>query len=93
MNKEDPPEIGKILARRIQDLCAQRSISINRLADMSGLPQQSLNSIIHGTSRNPKIMTLYWIARAFNMTLDEFLNYRELREFFPDDEPEESKNG
>ena len=57
MNKEDPPEIGKILARRIQDLCAQRSISINRLADMSGLPQQSLNSIIHGTSRNPKIIS------------------------------------
>jgi len=60
---------------------------------MSGLPQQSIDSIIHGISRNPKIMTIYWIARAFNMTLNEFLDYPELHEFFPDDESEENKNG
>lgn len=93
MKGEGTLRIDQILAHRVLALCAQRDISVNQLARMSGLPQQSIDSIIHGISRNPKVMTLYWIARAFNMTLDEFLNYPEMREFFPDDEEESDELG
>ena len=40
---------------RILQLCAERGISINRLASLSALPPSSLKNILYGKSQNPKI--------------------------------------
>jgi len=49
---------SEVYAKRIQSLCAQHGITINRLAVMSGLKQSTIDNIIHGRSRNPKARTL-----------------------------------
>lgn len=58
---------------RILQLCAERNITINKLANISGLPPSSLKGIIYGRSRNPKILTIKIICDGLRITLTEFL--------------------
>lgn len=76
---------SEVYAKRIQSLCAQHGITINRLTVMSGLKQSTIDNIIHGRSKNPKARTLHKIANTFNMTLSEFLDYPELNDYVPED--------
>ena len=75
-----------LYALRIKQLCKKQGITINKLATLSGLKQSTVDNIIRGTSKNPKIRTLHRIAVTFNMTLSEFLNFPELNEYSIDDE-------
>ena len=76
----------ELFALRIQRLCKAQGITINRLATLSGLKQSTIDNIIRGTSRNPKVHTLHQIAATFNMTLSEFLDFPELNDYPIDDE-------
>lgn len=71
---------------RIQKLCKRHNITINRLATMSGLKQSTVDNILRGSSKNPKIKTLHKIATTFNMTLSEFLDFPELNDYQPEDD-------
>ena len=76
----------ELFAIRIRQLCKERNITINRLATLSGLKQSTIDNIIRGASRNPKIHTLHQIAVTFNLTLSEFLDFPELNDYPIDDE-------
>ncbi len=78
-----------IILKRIQALCKERNITINRLAEMSGMKQSTIHNLVCGASQNPTIRTLHKIAIAFNMTLAEFLDYPELNSYSFEDEKEE----
>lgn len=80
---------AEIIANRIKEQCKLWKISINKLASMSGLRQSTLDSILHGDSRNPTVKTLHRIATALNMTLAEFLDFDELNQYSFDDESAE----
>lgn len=81
---------SKIYIRRIRTLCKERGIAINKLATMSDVKQSTLDNIIRGLTKNPRVKTLHKIALAFNMTLSEFLNFDELNEYSFDDDSEDS---
>lgn len=82
-------EYSKLYVTRIQDLCKHRGISINKLATMSDVKQSTLDNIVRGLTKNPRVKTLHKIAIAFNMTLSEFLDFDELNYYsFEDDEEE-----
>ena len=74
-------EYSEIYIGRIRELCRQRGISINKLSDMSGVKQSTLDNIVRGLTKNPRVKTLHRIALAFNMTLCEFLDFEELNEY------------
>ena len=76
----------ELFALRIRQLCAERGITINRLATLSGLKQSTVDNIIRGTSKNPKVHTLHQIAVTFDMTLSQFLDFPELNNYPIDDE-------
>ena len=80
---------SNIILNRIRFLCEQRGITINKLADMSGVRQSTINNLVCGASTNPTIRTLHKIAIAFSMTLAEFLDYPELNNYSFDDEIED----
>ncbi len=85
-------EYYKIIADRIMGLCKKRDISINKLATMSNMNQSTIDNIIHGVSKNPRIQTLHKIALSFNMTIAEFLDFPELDSFsFEDDSADEEE--
>ena len=76
---------AELYAKRIRSLCKKRGISINQLAKMSNVRQSSIDNIVNGRTGNPGVVNLHKIATAFNMTLAEFLDFKELNEFSFDD--------
>ncbi|MBQ8209332.1 MAG: helix-turn-helix transcriptional regulator [Clostridia bacterium] len=80
-------EYSDIYIKRIRSLCKQRGIAINKLATMSDVKQSTLDNIVRGLTKNPRVKTLHKIAIAFNMTLSEFLDFDELNDYsFEEDE-------
>lgn len=80
-------EYSKLYINRIRALCKKRGIAINKLAIMSDVKQSTLDNIVRGLTKNPRVKTLHKIALAFNMTLAEFLDFEELNSYsFEDDE-------
>ena len=80
---------SEIYAMRIRNLCRERNITINKLATLSGLRQSTIDNILRGPSKNPKVRTLHKIATVFGMTLSEFLDFQELNDYSIDDEEDE----
>ncbi len=62
------------IKNRILQLCEERGLTINRLADVSGLPPSSVKNILYGKSQNPKILTIKMICDGLDITLIEFFN-------------------
>ena len=81
-------EYSQIYAFRICTLCKEHEITVNKLATLAGLKQSTVDNIIRGTSRNPKVRTLHRIAAVFGMTLSQFLDFPELNDYSIDDEDE-----
>lgn len=80
-------EYSELYVKRIRALCKSRGISINKLASMSGVKQSTLDNIMRGLTKNPRVETLHMVALAFNMTLAEFLDFDELNDYsFADEE-------
>ena len=82
-------DYSELYVKRIRELCRQRGIAINKLATMSDVRQSTLDNIVRGISKNPRVKTLHKIAIAFNMTLSEFLDFKELNDFSFDDETDD----
>lgn len=62
------------IAKRIVELCNENYITYNKLATLAGVTQSTINSIIKGESKNPKLGTLKKISEGLNITLSELLN-------------------
>lgn len=62
------------IKNRILELCGERDISINKLANICGLPPSSIKNIIYGKSMNPKIITIKMICDGLEITLGEFFS-------------------
>lgn len=65
-------KIAEAIAKRILNLCDKNNISINKLAIMSGLTQSTIQSVISGKSKNPKILTIVRICDSLNIRLEDF---------------------
>lgn len=57
---------------RILELCGERNISINKLANLSALPPSSVKNILYRKSQNPKLLTIKMICDGLDITLGEF---------------------
>lgn len=66
------------ISSKIKFLCNKNDISLNKLATLSCITQSTLNSIVQGESKNPKISTLAKIAHVFGLTLSQFLENIEI---------------
>ena len=62
------------VARRILELCTQRDISVNALANSSGVAPSTFYSILNEKSKNPGIVTLQKLCDGLEITLREFFN-------------------
>ena len=82
-------EYSEIYVKRIKSLCKQRGIAINKLATMSGVNQSTLDNIVRGITKDPRVKTLHKVAIAYNMTLAEFLDFDELNDYSFDDAEDE----
>lgn len=74
------------IIKRLTEICAERHITINRLATLSGITQSTIEDLMAGKTKNPKLITLHKTAIGLNMTVAELLDFKELNECVFDDE-------
>ncbi|MBD5085904.1 MAG: helix-turn-helix transcriptional regulator [Clostridiales bacterium] len=58
--------------KRIVDLAKERNLTINALANMSGVPRPTIVTMTR--SSTVKLSTIYGICDGLNMTLQDFFN-------------------
>ena len=71
---------------RLRQLCKRRNITVNKLATLSGITQSTVEDLMAGKTRNPKLKTLHKIAIGLDMTVSELLDFPEMNETVFDDE-------
>ena len=59
---------------RILALCRERNITINKLANLAGVRQSTINNLIDGTSKTPTLLTVLRICLGLDMQLKEFFD-------------------
>ena len=62
------------VALRVQELCAQRGIAVNALANQCGVPPTTIYSILSAKSQNPGILTIQKLCDGLDISLREFFN-------------------
>ena len=69
---------------RILRLCAERNITINKLATLSALPPSSVKNILYGKSNDPRLLTLKKLCDGLEITLGEFFSTEEFDHLEPE---------
>ena len=72
--------------KRLTALCAERDITVNKLATLSGITQSTVDNLMKGKTRNPKLRTLHKLAIGLGMTVSELLDFPEMNETLFEDE-------
>jgi transcriptional regulator with XRE-family HTH domain len=62
----------KVIRDRVLQLCNEHNVTINKLANQSGLAPSSLKNILYGKSQNPKIITIKMLCDGLGITLGDF---------------------
>ncbi|MBS5064331.1 MAG: helix-turn-helix transcriptional regulator [Hungatella hathewayi] len=75
-----------VIIKRLTDLCNERKITVNKLATLSGITQSTVDNLIKGKTRNPKLKTLHKLAIGLNMTVSELLDFPEMNDTIFEDE-------
>lgn len=77
---------NKIIIDRLYYYLRKKDMTINRLADLTGIRQSTLSSMINRESV-PKIDFLYKICEALDITLVEFLSIEPYTKYDKNKEP------
>jgi DNA-binding Xre family transcriptional regulator len=59
---------------RILALCAERDITVNKLATICGITQSSLNNIVSGRNHSATVATLKKICDGLDITIGDFFS-------------------
>jgi transcriptional regulator with XRE-family HTH domain len=62
------------IANRIIQLCNERNIAINELANLSGVAPSTVYSLLNEKSQNPGAVTIKKLCDGLEITLREFFN-------------------
>ncbi len=62
------------VAKRILDLCNQRNIAVNSLANISGVSPSTIYSMLNEKSQNPGVVSLKKLCDGLEISLREFFN-------------------
>ena len=66
--------IGEAVKERILQLCQERNLSINKLSNMSGVTQSTVNNIISGRNRSATVSTIQKLCDGLGITIEEFFH-------------------
>lgn len=69
---EEFMNVTELVAEKIKKICREKNISINKLSHMCSLRQSTIQSLIGGKSKNPKIQTIQTICDGLHISLQDF---------------------
>jgi transcriptional regulator with XRE-family HTH domain len=59
---------------RVLELCKENNLTINGLAMLSGMSQSTVNSLVDGTSQNPKLLTILRLCLGLEIEIKDFFD-------------------
>jgi len=71
--------IRKCVVDRLRELCNERGLSMNGLANLCGMPPTTIKNIFSGESQNPGIVTLKMICDGLGISITDFFDTEEFR--------------
>ena len=66
--------IGQAVRERILELCQDRGISVNKLSNLSGITQSTLNNIISGRNNSTTVSTIQKLCDGLGISIEEFFH-------------------
>ena len=60
------------VAQRIIDLCAERNIAVNALANISGVSPSTVYSMLNAKSKNPGVVSIKKLCDGLEISVREF---------------------
>ena len=63
--------VGQAVRERIAELCEEKHITINKLANISGITQSTLNNIMSGRNNSTTISTIQKICDGLEITVTD----------------------
>ena len=67
--------IGEATRLRIQGLCLEHHITLNKLSIICGITQSTLNNIVSGRNKGATITTIKKICDGLDITIQGFFNH------------------
>ncbi len=64
--------IGEAVRLRILELCAKQGISVNKLCNISGVTQSTVNNIMSGRNNSTTVSTIKKLCDGLEITVTEF---------------------
>ena len=62
------------VAKRILQICKERNLAINAIANISGVSPSTIYSMLNEKSRNPGVVSIKKICDGFEISLREFFD-------------------
>lgn len=66
---------GQLIADRLFELINEQNLTINRVANLSGMKQSTLNSIFSGQSKRPTITTIRRVCQTLGISVRDFFDF------------------
>ena len=62
------------VAQRILELCRERNLAVNALANVSGVSPSTIYSMLNQKSQNPGVVSIKKICDGLEITVRQFFN-------------------
>jgi len=67
-------KVKEAVAKRIIELCNERGIAINALANLCGVPPSTIYSMLNEKSQNPGVASIQKLCDGLEISIKEFFN-------------------
>lgn len=67
-------KVRDAISKKILCILDERDITVNKLATICCLTQSTVDSLVNGKSKNPKLLTIIRICDGLGITLKEFFD-------------------
>ena len=64
--------IAEMVRARLISLCRERDITVNRMCELSAVPQSTVNNFLNGKKHNLGIITLKKLTDGLNLSITDF---------------------
>ena len=62
------------VAKRIINLCDEKNIAVNALANIAGIPPSTIYSMLNEKSKNPGVVSIKKLCDGLEISVREFFN-------------------
>lgn len=70
-------DVKDLIAKRFNELCAEKNMTINQLANISGVTPSTAYSMMNKDRRDISIRTIKKFCDGLDITLSQFFNTKE----------------